>query len=161
MRRRSIPNKSVTDGSPNVFSLPFTHLTGGKKISQSVHASHNSDSLLKNPLEELICTGGEYARTLPVTSAQINSKEILRSQERSRRKPKRREDAASAAPSGHGRRPHRRFLSSRFKFCPAARMSASHLTRQSRRRRKRRMPCQSLPEAYNGSTQPLRLRMAF
>ncbi len=161
MRRRSIPNKSVTDGSPNVFSLPFTHLTGGKKVSQSVHASHNSDSLLKNPLEELICTGGEYARTLPVTSAQINSKEILRSQERSRRKPKRREDAASAAPSGHGRRPHRRFLSSRFKFCPAARMSASHLTRQSRRRRKRRMLCQSLPEAYNGSTQPLRLRMAF
>ena len=61
----------------------------------------------------------------------------------------------------HGRRPHPRFLRSRLRFCPAARMSASQLTRQSRRKRKRRIPCQSLPSANNGSTHTLRLRIRF
>lgn len=70
------------------------------------------------------------------------------------------EHAASAAPSGHGRRPQPRFLSSRLRFCPAALISASPFTRQSRRRRKRLMPCQSLPSAKSGSTHTLRLRIA-
>jgi hypothetical protein len=68
---------------------------------------------------------------------------------------------ALAAPAGHGRRPHPRFLSKRLRFCPVALISASQFTRQRRRKRKRLMPCHSLPSANNGSTQTLRLRMAF
>jgi hypothetical protein len=35
-------------------------------LLQQVGSSDKLDSLLKNPFEELICTGGEYAPTLPV-----------------------------------------------------------------------------------------------
>jgi len=62
---------------------------------------------------------------------------------------------------GNGRRPQPRFLSNRLRFCPAAITWASQLTRQSRRKRKRRMPCQSFASANSGSTQTFRFRMAF
>src|SRR6266567_6973411 len=68
---------------------------------------------------------------------------------------------AHRASTGNGRPPHPRFLSNRLRFCPAARISPSQLTRQSRRKRKRRIPCQSLPSANKGSTHTWRLRRAF
>src|SRR6266516_4516043 len=68
---------------------------------------------------------------------------------------------AHIASAGNGRRPQPRFLSKRFRFCPAAIRNASQLTRQSRRKRKRRMPCHSLASANKGSTHTLRLRRAF
>src|SRR5687768_7141391 len=49
------------------------------------------------------------------------------------------------APPGHRRRPQPRQLSSRFRFCPVARTSASIFTFTSSRRRKRSMPCHALP----------------
>ena len=73
----------------------------------------------------------------------------------------RRAVGASGAPFGHGRRPHPRLRSSRFRFCPAAISSASALTFQSPGRRNRFRPCQSLASPKSGSTHTLRLRMAF
>src|SRR6266566_4573495 len=68
---------------------------------------------------------------------------------------------AQKASVGNGRRPHPRFLSNRFRFCPAAIRKASLLTRQRSRKRKRRKPCQSLASANSGSTHTLRLRRAL
>jgi len=68
---------------------------------------------------------------------------------------------AHIACAGNGRRPQPRFLRRRFRFCPAAIRKASQLTRQSLRKRKRRMPCQSLASANKGSTHTWRLRMDF
>src|SRR2546426_9354715 len=65
------------------------------------------------------------------------------------------------ASAGSGRRPHPRFWSKRLRFCPEAVTRASQLTLQSSRKRKRRIPCQSLASANKGSTQTLRLFMAF
>src|ERR1700726_4745962 len=75
--------------------------------------------------------------------------------------PKTAKKRAQTASAGNGRRPHPRFLSSRLRFCPAARIRPSQLTRHSSRKRKRRMPCQSLPSANNGSTHTLRFLRAF
>ncbi len=66
-----------------------------------------------------------------------------------------------AVPLGNGRRPQPRLLRSRLRFCPAAIINASQLTRQSRRNRKRLNPCQSLASAKSGSTHTARLRIAF
>ncbi len=63
--------------------------------------------------------------------------------------------------AGNEWRPYPRFLSNRLRFCPAAISKASMLTRQSKRKRKRRIPCHCLASANNGSTQTLRLRYAF
>jgi hypothetical protein len=62
---------------------------------------------------------------------------------------------------GHQRRPHPRQLSSRFRFCPVARTSASILTFSSILSRNRSMPCQALPSPNSGSTHTFRLRIAF
>lgn len=62
---------------------------------------------------------------------------------------------------GNGRRPHPRFWRRRFRFCPEAITSASQLTRQSRRKRNRRIPCHCLPSPKSGSTHTLRLSSAF
>src|SRR5437762_12496988 len=70
--------------------------------------------------------------------------------------PKAAKKEAQRASTGNGRRPHPRFLSKRLRF-PAAIRKASQLTRQSRRKRKRRRPCQSLASANKGSTQTFRL----
>jgi len=67
----------------------------------------------------------------------------------------------AAASVGNGRRPHPLFCSNRLRFWPEAVTRASQLTLQSRRKRKRRMPCQSLASANSGSTHTLRLFMAF
>src|SRR2546421_2726416 len=75
--------------------------------------------------------------------------------------PKAAQKEAKRASTGNGRRPHPRFLSKRLRFCPAAIRNASQLTRQSRRKRNRRRPWQSLASANSGSTHTLRLRMAF
>src|SRR3989440_931422 len=75
--------------------------------------------------------------------------------------PKAAKKEAQRASTGNGRRPHPRFLSKRLRFCPAAIRRASQLTRQSNRKRKRRRPCQSLASANKGSTQTLRLFIAF
>src|SRR5436309_3279646 len=75
--------------------------------------------------------------------------------------PKAAKKEAQRASTGNGRRPHPRFLSKRLRFCPAAIRKASMLTRQSSRKRKRRMPCQSLASANKGSTQTFRLFIAF
>ncbi len=74
---------------------------------------------------------------------------------------KRPQKEALMASVGNGRHPQPRFLSNRLRFCPAAIRKASMLTRQSSRKRKRRIPCQSLASAKRGSTQTCRLRMAF
>ena len=68
---------------------------------------------------------------------------------------------ADTASAGNGRRPQPRFLSRRLRFCPAAMTWASQLTRQSHRKRKRLMPCQSLASVNKGSTHTFRLFMAF
>src|SRR5258708_1399168 len=69
--------------------------------------------------------------------------------------------ARATASAGKGRRPHPRFCSKRLRFWPDAIIRASQLTGQSRRRRKRPIPCHCLPSANNGSTQTLRLFRAF
>ncbi len=68
---------------------------------------------------------------------------------------------AATASVGNGRRPQPRFRNKRLRFCPEAVTRASQLTRQSRRKRKRRIPCHSLAEALSGATHTLRLFMAF
>src|SRR5260221_8644745 len=83
------------------------------------------------------------------------------SKARTRTSRKRAQKEAYIASVGNGRRPQPRFLSNRLRFCPAARIRPSQLTRHSSRKRKRRIPCQSLPSANKGSTQTLRLRRAF
>ena len=54
---------------------------------------------------------------------------------------------------GNGCRPHPRFCSKRLRFCPEAVTKASQLTRQSRRKRNRCIPCHCLPSPKSGSTQ--------
>src|SRR5205807_8489097 len=66
--------------------------------------------------------------------------------------PKAAKKEAQRASTGNGRRPHPRFLSKRLRFCPAAIRKASQLTRQSRRKRMHRKPCQSLASPDQGST---------
>lgn len=62
---------------------------------------------------------------------------------------------------GNGRRPHPRIWRRRLRFCLEAITSASQLTRQSRRKRNRRIPCHCLPSPKSGSTHTLRLLSAF
>src|SRR5258708_33745229 len=69
--------------------------------------------------------------------------------------------ARATASAGNGRRPHPRFCNKRLRFCPVAVTRASQVTFWSRRKRKRRIPCHSLASANSGSTQTLRLFMAF
>src|SRR6266702_6980948 len=68
---------------------------------------------------------------------------------------------AVTPPVGNGRRPQPRFCNKRLRFCPEAVTRASQLTRQSRRKRKRRIPCHSFASPKSGSTHTLRLFMAF
>src|SRR6266852_6254193 len=93
--------------------------------------------------------------------AMLISRKQTGTQRRAIPAPKAAKKKADGASAGNGRRPQPRFLRRRFRFCPAAIRKASQLTRQSHRKRKRRMPCQSLASANNGSTQTLRLRKAF
>src|SRR6266487_2894413 len=75
--------------------------------------------------------------------------------------PKDTQKEAHLASDGNGCRPHPRFLSSRFRFCPEAITNASQLTLQSRRKRNRRIPCHSFASPNKGSTHTFRLRRAF
>src|SRR2546421_10740290 len=51
MRTRSVPEKSVADGSPNSFSLPSTHSTGGEKVSHMTVSS-----LVLERIAQVACT---------------------------------------------------------------------------------------------------------
>jgi len=62
---------------------------------------------------------------------------------------------------GNGRRPHPRFCRRRLRFCPEAITRASQLTRQSRRKRKRRIPYHCLPSPNSGSIHTFRLLSAL
>ena len=62
---------------------------------------------------------------------------------------------------GNGRRPHPRFCRRRLRFWPEAITNASQLTRQSRRKRKRRIPCHCLPSPNSGSIHTFRLLSAL
>src|SRR5215470_18440710 len=68
---------------------------------------------------------------------------------------------SAIASVGNGRLPHPRFCRRRLRFCPEAITRASQLTRQSRRKRKRRMPCHCLPSPNSGSIHTFRLLSAL
>ena len=62
---------------------------------------------------------------------------------------------------GNGRRPHPCFCRRRLRFWPEAITKAKPLTRQSRRKRKRRIPCHCLPSPNSGSIHTFRLLSAL
>jgi hypothetical protein len=68
---------------------------------------------------------------------------------------------SAIASVGNGRRPHPRFCRRRLRFWPEAITKASQLTRQSRRKRKRRIPCHCFPSPNNGSIHTFRLWSAL
>ena|SRR6266581_6396050 len=59
MRRRSVLKKSITDGSPNSFSLPSTRSTGGEKVSH-----RTVSSLVLERISQVACTSDKLSKEL-------------------------------------------------------------------------------------------------